>query len=171
MRGPSRTVTAREARDRRKTIKELMCNGLSEDELCDAMDAKFGMSQDEVTRLRDKMRATIQSEFEENAPLHKAMASHRIQRHIVSAQSARQWGAVANLEAQLSKIQGTESPTESHVTVDAKLQAATLQVLAAMNPAQVNELVAEELRRMPTTTINPPALQDSRKHEDLDPTV
>lgn len=167
MRGPSRTVSAKEASERRTTLMDLMCNGLSEDELVSAMDTKYGMTRDEVLRLREKVRAVLQSEFDETAPLHKAMASRRIQRHILQAQKARQWGAVANLESQLSKIQGTESPTEAHVTVDARLQQATLHVLGGMSPAQVQELVAEELRRMPSA-ITPPHLVARQTEPDPD---
>lgn len=155
MRGPSRTVTAKEATERRTTMMDLMSNGLSEDELITAMDTKFSMTRDETIRLRERVKAVLQSEFDEAAPLHKALASRRIQKHILRAQKANQWGAVANLESQLSKIQGTESPTESHITVDARLQQATLHVLGGMSPAQVQELVAEELKRMPTTVSSP----------------
>lgn len=166
MRGPARTVTAREAKQRRVALLDLMSSGLSDDEIIDAMQTNFAMTEDEVIRLREKVRAQMLVEFDENAPLHKAMASRRIQRHINEARKARQWGAVANLESQLSKVQGTESPTEQHITVDARLQQATLQVLGGMTQAQVQELIAEELKRMPdTVTIPPHCLPQEEPHD------
>jgi hypothetical protein len=152
MRGPGHTVTAREAKQRRVTLANLMCDGLNDDELVETMQGAFQMTEDEVLRLRDKVRAQLSAEFDENSVIHKAMASRRIHRHIQEARKARQWGAVANLESQLSKIQGTESPTEQHITVDAKLQQATLTMLGGMTPAQVQELIAEELKRLPPTS-------------------
>lgn len=165
MGGRRRTVTAKEAKERRTAMADLMSNGLTTDEIVEAMGAKYGMTEDEVLRLREKVRASMATEYDENAPLHKQMASRRIHRHIVSAAKARQWGAVAQLESQLSKIQGTESPTEQHITVDARLQQATLHVLGNMSPSQIQELVAEELRRLPSTATPP----SQHAEEDFEP--
>jgi len=130
-----------------------MSNGVSDEELVDLMQNNFpGITEGEVDRLKEKVKALILAEYEDRSPLFKATAVRRIHRHIVGAKAANQWGAVANLEGQLSKIQGTESVSEMHVTVDARLQQATLHVLGMMNPAEVNELVAEELKRLPKVT-------------------
>lgn len=150
MAGPRKTVSAKEAKERRSFMADLMSAGLSHDEVVGFMQDQFpSMTEDEILRLKEKVRAMLLSEYEENTPLFKAMATRRIHKHIHSASKARQWGAVANLESQLSKIQGTESPTEQHITIDARLQQATLQVLGTLSPAEVQELVAEELKRMP----------------------
>ena len=148
--GPRYTVTAKEAKARRTAMLDLMSNGLTDDEIVEVMQTNFkAMTDDEILRLKTTMRAQMLADFEEQSPLFKATACRRLQRHIVQASSAKQYGAVANLEGQLSKIQGTESVSEAHITIDARLQQATLQVLGSMTPAQVQELVAEELKRLP----------------------
>jgi hypothetical protein len=146
--GPRVTVTPKEAKERRVALADLMSHGVSQDEIVDAMRAKFEMTEDQTLALSEKVNAQVITEFTENSTIHKAMASRRLHRHIVGATKARQWSAVAQLEGQLAKIQGTESPSEQRLTIDARLQQATLQVLGGMTPAQVNELVGEEVRRM-----------------------
>jgi len=151
--GARSTVTAREAKARRSAMLDLISNGVSDDELIDLMQTNFpGISEGEIDRLKEKVKASVIAEYDERAPLFKALAVRRIHKHLIGAKGANQWGAVANLEGQLSRIQGTESASETHVTVDARLQQATLHVLGMMNPAEVNELVAEELRRLPKIT-------------------
>lgn len=154
----SRTVTAKEAKARRMAMTDLICNGVSNDELIELMQNNFpGITDDEIEKMKEKVRAALLAEHDENAALFKPAAIRRIHKHIVKASNANQWGAVANLESQLSKIQGTESVSETHITVDARLQQATLQVLGTMSPAEVQELVAEELKRLPKLTVQVPA--------------
>jgi hypothetical protein len=151
MRGPRITVTAKQAKERRMALSQLLINGVSHDEIAEAMGAKFQMTSDEVATLIPKVLNQLKAEYDESSPFHKQMASRRLHGHIIEARKARQYSAVANLESQLSKIQGTESPTEQHLTIDARLQQATLQVLGQLTPAQVNDLVAEELRQLGPT--------------------
>lgn len=151
--GARSTVTAKEASARRSAMLDLISNGVSDDELIDIMQNNFpGISSGEIDKLKEKVKALVIAEYDDRAPLFKPLAVRRIHKHILKAEKANQWGAVANLEGQLSKIQGTESVSEMHVTVDARLQQATLHVLGMMNPAEVNELVAEELKRLPKIT-------------------
>lgn len=155
--GTRTTVTAKEATARRTAAMDLLCNGVSNDEFIDLMQINFpSMTIADIDAIKEKAKAALISEHEEKAPLFKAAAVRRISKHIVHASSAKQWGAVANLESQLSKIQGTESPTETNINVDARLQAATLHVLGSLSPAEVQELVAEELRRLPKLTAQVP---------------
>jgi hypothetical protein len=159
--GPRTTVTAKEAKARRAAMTDLICNGVSNDELIELMQNNFpGITTGEIDRIKEKVRASLLTEHDENAPLFKPAAIRRIHKHIVQASSAKQWGAVANLEAQLSKIQGTESVSETHITVDARLQQATLQVLGTMSAAEVQELVSEELKRLPKITVQAPSTED-----------
>lgn len=167
MRGPASTVTPRQARERRVAFADLLSSGLSSDELYATMADKFGMGEAEVDRLAEKVKAQLKTEYEEGAILHKAAASRRLHRHIVSAAAAKQYSAVAQLESQLSKIQGTESPTEQHITVDAKMQAAVMTMLSTSSPTQIQELVNEELRRM--TPATPPRPQLSQATDELEP--
>jgi hypothetical protein len=152
------TISAKEAKARRSAMTDLICNGVSNDELIELMQNNFpSMTIDEIDKTKEKVRAALLAEHDENAPLFKPAAIRRIHKHIVQASSAKQWGAVANLESQLSKIQGTESVSETHITVDARLQQATLQVLGTMSAAEVQELVAEELKRLPKLTVQVPS--------------
>jgi len=161
----SRTLTAKEAKARRMAMTDLICNGVSNDELIELMQTNFpGITVNEIDKMKEKVRAALLAEHDDNAVLFKPAAIRRIHKHIVKASNANQWGAVANLESQLSKIQGTESVSETHITVDARLQQATLQVLGTMSAAQVQELVAEELKRLPKLTVQVP-LEDHQSAE------
>ena len=143
-------VSPAEAAKRRTTMATLLANGLSDEEIVEMMKkAHTTMIDDEVTELQEKVAERMLAESEKRKPYKKALAEKRLQRHIVSAASRNAWGAVANLEGQLARIQGTEEPQESKLTVDARLQSAAVHVLGAMSNEQLNELVAEELKRLP----------------------
>ena len=157
--GTKMTISPRDARQRRVMMTDLVSNNLSLDEMLEAMSDKFGMDAEAVIELKQRVCTQLQKEYEDNKSTHKAMANRRISKTIVKAGVARQFGAVAQLEAQLSKIQGTEAPIEQHITLDATVQTATMTILGEMDPAQIQVLVAEELKRLPAASASPKIIE------------
>lgn len=128
----------------------LLTNGATDEEIQRGMSAEFqGMTEQEIDDLSLATAERMLAESSGRKAYKKAFAEKRIHTHIAKASKRGAWGAVANLEAQLARIQGTEEPVEQKVTVDARLQTATLQVLGELTPEQVQELVAEELKMLP----------------------
>lgn len=132
---------------RRASMEALLVNGVSDENIVRAMSAEHGMTEDEVVVLQKAVAERMLSECEVRKPFKKAMAERRIHSHIAKAANRNAWGAVANLESQLARIQGTEEAQETKLTVNARLQTATLHVLTSMPQEQVDELIAEELAR------------------------
>ena len=147
--GARPAVAPPEAAKRRSTMATLLVNGLSDEEIARAMASEYGMGEDECEVLRVQVAERMMAESDARKPFKKSMAEKRIHRHIASASKRGAWGAVANLEAQLARIQGTEEPLEQRITTDVRLQTATLQVLGSLSNEQVEALVSEELRRLP----------------------
>jgi hypothetical protein len=158
MSGPRVAVSAKEAKERRMMLADAMSNGLSFDEITEVMFTHFGMNTDQVKALMDKVKRQLQTEFDENSALHRATASRRIHRHIIEARKKGQFSAVANLEGQLARIQGTEAHQQVQINADIKMQGAVVQLLGSLTQAQLNELVAEELqhfKQLPSDSRSP----------------
>lgn len=149
--GPRPKISPREANKRKGLAIALMSNGVPDAEVVQTLRKEFGITTREAKNLRFAALKKLTLESELKRPHKKALAEHRIQRHIVQAASRHAWGAVAQLEKNLSKIQGTEEPTEQRVTVDARLQQAVLVVLGSKTPEEIQSLVAEEVSMLGST--------------------
>lgn len=147
--GPRESISPKEAAKRRGFMSKLLVNGASDDEVRSVMKKEFGLDEHEADLLADQVAERMLQESAKKKPYKKAMAEKRLHGHIARAAARNAWGAVGVLEGQLARIQGTEEPIETNIKVDARLQQATLTVLGQMSPEQVQELVAEEVKRLP----------------------
>jgi len=141
------SLSPAEVAKRRGSMEALLINGVSDEDITRVMNAEHGMTDQETEDLRVAVAEAMLHESATRGPYKKAMAEKRLHQHIAKAAKRNAWGAVAVLEGQLARVQGTEVPTETKVTVDARLQTATLHVLAALPQEQVDALIAEELAR------------------------
>lgn len=142
--GVGRGISPKAARERRTAMANFLSAGLSTEELIDVMMSKFGdMSEDDVLVLRDRVMSKLNEEFIGNKKNFAALASRRLSQHILNAQKARAWGAVANLENQLARIQGTEQALEQHITIDARLSQATALVLGNLSHEQLDAIIRD----------------------------
>lgn len=130
---------------RRSTMETLLKSNVTDDMIARVMMQEFNMTDSESEVLKAKVLEHLLSESEHRKPFKKALAEKRISDHIAKASKRGAYGAVAALEGQLARIQGTEEPTETKLTVNARLQTATLHILQGMPQEQIDELIAEEL--------------------------
>jgi hypothetical protein len=117
---------------------------------------KFNLTDQQANSEIDRSLERLLSESERLRPFNRATAERRILGHIRNASKRNQYTAVANLEARLAEIQGTAAPTEHRVQIDARLTQASLNILGAMNQEEVEELIQEELKRMPIAAVEFP---------------
>ncbi len=144
-RGAAVGMAASEELKRRNAMEGLLKNNVGDDVIFRVMMQEFNMTDSESEVLKEQVLARALSESEHRKPFKKALAEKRISDHIAKASKRGAYGAVAALEGQLARIQGTEEPVESKLTVNARLQTATLHILQGMPQEQIDELIAEEL--------------------------
>lgn len=145
MSGSRMSISPAELAKRSASMETLLANGVSDETITRAMNSEYSMTEMESDQLKESVANRMLAESTARGPYKKVFAEKRLHGHIRASAKRNAWGAVANLEGQLARIQGTEEPTESRVTIDARLQTATLHVLAGMPQEQVDELIAEEL--------------------------
>lgn len=114
---------------------------------------KFGLTDKQAENEIQRSLERILSESERMRPFNRATAERRIIGHIREAAKRNQYTAVSNLEARLAEIQGTNAPVEHRVQADIRLTQASLHVLGAMSQEEIEELIHEELRRMPVASV------------------
>lgn len=146
--GPRPSIAPAVVIERRNTMKNLIASGLDDDEIELVMNSQFGMLAEDIRTLRERMIVEIQKDSERRKPYNKALAETRIHRHIRAAAKRQAWGAVAQLENQLSRIQGTEEPTQHTVSIHGRLSQATIDTLGGLPPEMIQEMVEEESRRL-----------------------
>jgi hypothetical protein len=117
----------------------------SDELIARVMNQEYQMLEHEVEVLKMQVLERMLSESDHRKPFKKSMAERRLSAHIAKAAKRGAWGAVAALEGQLARIQGTEEATETKVTVNARMQTATLHILSGMPQEQIDELIAKEL--------------------------
>jgi hypothetical protein len=130
---------------RRTTMETLLVNNTSDELIARVMNQEYQMLEHEVEVLKMQVLERMLSESDHRKPFKKSMAERRLSAHIAKAAKRGAWGAVAALEGQLARIQGTEEATETKVTVNARMQTATLHILSGMPQEQIDELIAKEL--------------------------
>ena len=143
--GARMSVTPTELAKRANSMEQLLMHGVSDETIARTMQSEYSMTESESEQLQVSVAQRILAESAARSPYKKALAEKRLHNHIMKASKRNAFGAVANLEGQLARIQGTEEPVESKVTIHARLQTATLHLLASMPQEQVDELIAEEL--------------------------
>jgi hypothetical protein len=143
--GGARGISASDELRRRNTMLGLLKNMVGDDVIVRVMQQEFNMTDSESEVLKQQVLERALSESEHRKPYKKSLAEQRISDHIAKAAKRGAYGAVAALEGQLARIQGTEEATETKVTVNARLQTATLHILQGMPQEQIDELIAEEL--------------------------
>ena len=152
-------VSPDEARRRREVMSGMLAAGLSMDRIIIQMGLEkvtlpngteqdgFAMSEDQVVRLINEVRGVWEQEDLERAVYNKSAAVRRHQDHIQKASKKGQWPAVAMLETNLARIQGTNEPLEIHVNDDSRVNDALVRVLGMANPEKLREMVTQERER------------------------
>lgn len=166
MGGSRPVITAKEAKARRVALRGMFVAGLQLDQITEEMSKPpFNMIEDDVLSLLERVKKDLVNEYDNRTPFNKAAASERISKHIVKAAAEKQFGAVANLEGQLAKIQGTEEPIQTHLTIDHQIQQKALHILSLKTPAELQELVVDELRHRQLTSA-PFSAPESDENQD-----
>jgi hypothetical protein len=144
-RGRTPPVSEEELVRRRQVIRGALANRLDRPQVYAVMHQQFGMSPTMVKSLIAKVRVEQLQEDPDRQQYARIDAVERLNSHIVQARQDRKWSAVASLEGQLARIEGTEQRPEQQVTMDVTLKTAVLHVLANESPERVHELVEEQL--------------------------
>lgn len=147
--GPQDTTARDRRRAQRAALVCLLADGVPLDEIREKMAEDHELTHEQTDLMLEEARSKLLEEHDHTEPIKRAAAEHRILRHIRAAAGRNQWGAVGQLEKTLATVQGTEQPKVSRLEIDARLQAATLSMLGALEPTEVQRLIAEELERLP----------------------
>lgn len=133
-------------RRQRDMVGDLVASGLSTTAIQDVMakPEQGALDESTVNLLVRQVRADWDEEDAERKLHYKSAAIRRLHKHIVKAQAAGAWPAVANLEKVLMQIQGTAEPLEMPMPVDSRLTEALLQVLGERDPRNVREMIERE---------------------------
>ena len=116
----------------------------------------FGLSAEVSLGIINEVRKRWKDEDEEEAPYRRAAAIRRNKSHIEKAASKGQYGAVAALEANLSKMEGTHEAVKIEVSnVGRELDEALVSVLGELDPEVVQDMVAMERARLIDTDGEP----------------
>lgn len=141
----ARGMAASDMLRKRNAMLGLLKNNVGDDVIARVMQQEFNMTDSESEVLKQQVLERALSESEHRKPYKKSLAEQRISEHIVKASKRGAYGAVAALEGQLARIQGTEEAVETKLTVNARVQTAVLHILQGMPQEQIDELIAEEL--------------------------
>lgn len=158
-------TTPEQAAQRREAVSKMLMAGHSLDRIVEVMSRKtmvvkrpdgtseqiagFGLEHRTTLALINEVRRRWQDEEEEEAPYRRMAAIRRNKAHIEKAAAKGQYGAVAALEANLTKMEGTAEPIRVEVSnVGREMDEALMHVLGEMDPDQFRELVASERTRL-----------------------
>lgn len=148
---------------RRRTLDLMMMNGADRDQLVEVMRTKHGMNPSATMALCRVVLSEWVEEEKERRPINKQAQVKRLHRHIVNASTAKNYGAVANLEKVLMMVQGNAEPLEVSVSGGHALNEAVMQVLGKMEPAKLRQMIAEERECMVTEGYAVPLESDPRQ--------
>lgn len=137
----------------RSACDALIVAGVSISEAAVGIANKFSLTETQSTAELERALERILAESERLKPFNRAISERRILGTIRDATKRHQYNAVANLEARLADVQGTAVPQEHHVQIDARMTQATLSILGSMSQEDVEELVQEQLQRMPVSSV------------------
>lgn len=152
------------ARNRREAVSALLAAGVSTDAIVTQMGraqitapdgvqhAGFSLPQPQTMRLIAEVRQIWDAEDNERQQWAKSAAVRRHREHIRKASAKGAYTAVAMLETNLSRIEGTNEPIEIHVNDDSRVNDAVMKVLGLTDPAKLRTLVAKERERYIETT-------------------
>ncbi len=146
---PGPLTPRQEAAARRAAVDLMLMDGTPDRDIIDALRDTFGMTKQHAADSLKKAKSRLQKQSDERKPLNRALAERRLHDHIANARMRKQFAAVAQLEKQLSAIQGTEQPPETNVNVNVRLNAAVMHVLGQLEPAQLQSIIVDEAARLP----------------------
>jgi hypothetical protein len=147
---PGSRVSREEASIRRAALDLLLVDGTPDEDIIEQLTADpWKMTRQHARELLKNAKARLQKHSDERKPLNRAMAERRLHEHITRARKRNQFAAVAQLEKQLSAIQGTEQTPEVTINLNARLTSAVMHVLGGMEPAQIQSVIVEEAARLP----------------------
>jgi hypothetical protein len=153
------------ARARREAVTKMLANGMSTDAIVDLMGQDqvhdstgkerpgFSLEFAQTIALISEVRKVWDREDEERKEFAKGAAERRHYSHIDRAARKGAFTAVAMLETNLMRIQGTGEPLEVNVnSKDSRLSEALIRVLNGTNALQLRQLVDTERQRFIETT-------------------
>lgn len=139
----------------REAISILLSTGVSVDSIIDNMGRAtikgadgqprpgFGLSKARVVSLISEVRQIWEQEDAEGEAHRTAAARRRHLSHIRKAEAKGAFNAVAMLESNLIKIEGTATPITVTVTHEARLNDATMAALGQADESEIRKLVDE----------------------------
>lgn len=154
-------VSPEQARARRQSVSRLLANGKSTDEIIEMMGravlkdpltgesrAGFDLTPEQTTQVIVQVQQMWEEEDAQRKAFRKAAAIRRHHEHITKASKKGAYTAVAMLEGNLSKIEGTAEPLRIEVSDDTRMSEAVLKVLQVADPAKLRALVQQERQRV-----------------------
>lgn len=147
------------ARQRREAVSSLLAAGVSTDAIIAQMGKAvivapdgtqhtgYDLPEPQVMRLISEVRQIWDQEDAERQQWAKAAAVRRHQDHIRKASAKGAYTAVAMLETNLARIEGTNEPLEIHINDDSRVNDAVMRVLGMTDPTKLRALVAQERER------------------------
>lgn len=145
-------VSPEKARQYRESVSRMLASGVSADGIIEAMGRTtvmvdgqqrpgFGLPKARVIALIAEVRQVWEAEDAEGAAHRTAAARRRHLSHIRKAEAKGSFNAVAMLEGNLIKIDGTAVPIEVKVTHEARLNDATMAALGQADEAEIRRLI------------------------------
>lgn len=152
-----RHVSAELARARRQAVSQLMAAGTGNDEIIRLMGLAqlrdpatqvtkpgFALTEQQTMHVMLDVQRMWDHEDATRGEMAKSASIRRHHDHIQKASKKGAYTAVAMLESNLSKIEGTNEPLRIEVNDGARMTDAVLRVLGDVDPAKLRALVDKQ---------------------------
>lgn len=172
--GEMRTVTPAEQLERRTLAFMMVADFRTHPEIHHELYNRFGMADAARRNLISRAHQELCKTDTGEKQFAKSSAVHRHLRWVRLAAGAKQFSAVASLERNLARIQGTLEPLEVNLTLDANVKMSVTNVVASLDADTLRKLAERALQyrgemslALPSPESSAPALEPDKTIIDM----